>query len=139
MTVYLLHLTPPLKHARHYIGFTKDENALRRSLEHKRGTKKGSPLIRAALAAGCTVKLAKTWPGADRAFERMLKNRKNASAFCPCCNSCNHIKIVYKPQEIKDEKQSDAAKENALRTGENVSGVPDLACDLPNNQKDHAE
>ncbi len=65
MTVYLLHFFPPLKHAKHYIGWTKDEDALRRSLEHKNGTKKGSPLIRAALAAGCTIKLARVWPGAD--------------------------------------------------------------------------
>lgn len=85
MTVYLLHFFPPLHHAKHYIGFTTDEDALRRSLEHKKGLQRGSPLIRAALKAGCTVKLARVWPGADRTFERSLKNRKNASKFCPCC------------------------------------------------------
>lgn len=88
MTVYLLHFTPKFHHAQHYIGFTTDdEDAIRRVGEHKRGTKRASKLVLAAMAAGCTVKLARTWPGETRQFERKLKNRKNASKFCPCCNS----------------------------------------------------
>lgn len=86
MTVYLLHFFPALAHAKHYIGWTNDDDAVRRSLEHKNGTQKGSPLIRAALAAGATIKLARIWEGADRKFERKLKKRKNAARLCPCCN-----------------------------------------------------
>lgn len=116
MTVYLLHFYPPLHHAKHYIGFTTDEDALRRSLEHKNGTKKGSPLIRAALAAGCTVKLACVWPGADRAFERKLKKRKKASQFCPCCDSkCKKPLYQPTPKEPKNENENETTQARPVR------------------------
>lgn len=80
-TVYLLHFEPPLGHARHYLGWAKDHE--QRFLEHCRGA--GSPLVRAAVAAGCEVVTARTWHGVDRHFERRLKNRKETPRLCPIC------------------------------------------------------
>jgi hypothetical protein len=51
----VLHIDPPFKHARHYIGFTPDPTADRRVSEHLNGLFKGTPLIKAALDAGHTV------------------------------------------------------------------------------------
>ncbi len=84
MTVYLLHIYPPLKHARHYIGFTTDDTpgrANRRIVQH----------IRAAIAQGSKLKVAYVWIGADRAFERKLKNRADATRWCPCCMNLGKV------------------------------------------------
>lgn len=78
--VYLLHFDKPYHHAQHYLGFADDVPArLQRHLEGR-----GSPLVKAAVAAGITVTIAKTWEG-TRILERKLKNRKNARKLCPCC------------------------------------------------------
>lgn len=77
--IYILHIDPPLKHARHYVGFTEDEDVTRRVNQHLNQTgRRPSKLVRAALEAGCTVTLAGTLEG-DREFERRLKRRGGAS------------------------------------------------------------
>ena len=85
MTVYLLHLTPPLAHARHYIGYTPDSTASRRIAEHLRGT--GNQLIKAAIKAGCEILVPHVWTGAPREFERWLKSRRDTARWCPCCDT----------------------------------------------------
>lgn len=84
MTVYLLHFEPAFRHARHYIGFTPDDSAVRRITEHLRGI--GTPLVRAAIAAGSEILVPKIWPGAPREFERWLKYRRDTARWCPCCD-----------------------------------------------------
>lgn len=79
--VYLLHFTPPYRHAKHYIGYS--DNIPARIERHKNGN--GNPLVRAAIDAGCNVVLARVWEGEGRTFERHLKNAHNASRFCPIC------------------------------------------------------
>jgi hypothetical protein len=83
--VYILHITPRFEGAGHYLGWSDD--IMRRVYsEHLRGGYAASPLVRAALAAGCEVKLARIFPGKDRHFEKALKDRKNTPKLCPCCN-----------------------------------------------------
>jgi predicted GIY-YIG superfamily endonuclease len=81
-TVYLLCIRPPLKHASHYAGWTEGpvEDRLAR---HLAGT--GARLIRAALKAGLSVHLVRTWAGATRAFERILK-KCGKKQLCPHCS-----------------------------------------------------
>lgn len=79
-TVYLLHIEPAYRHARHYLAFSTDPPA--RVAEHIAGH--GSPLIRAAIAAGCAADLAAACIG-TRALERRLKRWKGSAAFCPRC------------------------------------------------------
>lgn len=84
MTVYLLCFERPLKHARHYIGFTTSEQTLSARLDHHRaGT--GSRLMAAVAAAGISFELARVWPDGSRDFERHLKNGKRAPQLCPRC------------------------------------------------------
>lgn len=83
MTVYVLHIDPPHRHARHYVGYTPDPDPARRIDEHLNGM--GSPLIKAALAAGCTVAVAYVFDGAERDFEHNLKKRKDVRQWCPLC------------------------------------------------------
>jgi predicted GIY-YIG superfamily endonuclease len=80
--VYLLHFEPPYRHARHYLGFSADID--RRVSEHQLGTSR-QPLISAALNVGTNLVLTRTWEGADRNFERKLKNKKNTPKLCPVC------------------------------------------------------
>lgn len=83
MTIYLLHIEPAFKHARHYIGYCDDPDPTGRWQQHLSG--RGSPLIKAAVAAGCTVTIAHVIPGGDRNMERRLKNRGGATRWCPAC------------------------------------------------------
>lgn len=86
-TVYLLHFCPPFRHARHYTGSCKGkkrEAVERRVAEHLAG--QGSALVKAAVESGCSVVIARTWPG-DRQEERRLKRRGGASRLCPLCKA----------------------------------------------------
>jgi predicted GIY-YIG superfamily endonuclease len=80
--VYLIHFEPAYKHARHYLGYA-DDIAARLAL-HRAG--QGARLTQVAADAGCKIRLVKVWPGADRHFERKLKNRKESPRLCPICN-----------------------------------------------------
>ena len=77
--IYLLHLEPRYLHAGHYLGWALDID--RRVREHLQGGTKASPLVRAALAAGCEVTLVRTWPDHDRTEERRLKRSHGLSRF----------------------------------------------------------
>lgn len=81
--VYLLHLDPPLHHARHYLGWSTD--IPKRVDSHLAG--KGSPLVRAALKQGSVITLARTWLGLTRNDERRMKDGKNVPRLCPLCSA----------------------------------------------------
>lgn len=80
-TIYLVHLQRPYRHARHYLGWAADVE--RRLAEHRAG--RGSPLLRAAAAAGISFDVVRMWPG-TRFEERRLHRFKNTPArLCPIC------------------------------------------------------
>ncbi len=81
-SVYLLHLDPPYKHARHYIGFTTldIEERLQR---HQ--TERGARLLQAQRRAGGTWRLTRLWTAVPRGFELLLKRRGGAARVCPVC------------------------------------------------------
>ncbi len=81
-TVYLLHLDPAYKHARHYTGYAEPGNLQSRLAAHAAGT--GARLMQVIKEAGGTFRLARTWPG-GRTRERELKNRRDAPRLCPIC------------------------------------------------------
>ena len=82
--LYLLHFEPRYRHAGHYLGYAA--NVSRRVDEHLSGpASKASPLVRAALAAGATVELVRTWPDEGRVTERRLKRQGGLSRHCPTC------------------------------------------------------
>jgi putative endonuclease len=87
--VYLLHFSQPIgneRHkARHYIGWVADWRGLQRRLQQHRAGQ-GAAITRAAAALGIDLLLADYWPG-SRAYERKLKNRKNAACLCSICRA----------------------------------------------------
>lgn len=82
-TVYLIHFDQPLAHARHYIGWTVRESPLQRLRHHRRSH--GARLLAVLNHLGIGYHVVRTWKRVDRAFERRLKNRKDATSLCPCC------------------------------------------------------
>lgn len=80
--VYLIHLEKKLGHSQHYLGYSERLNA--RIEHHQHG--RGSVFLKAANEAGIPWELVRTWLNQNRAFERRLKNMKNAKMFCPICN-----------------------------------------------------
>jgi predicted GIY-YIG superfamily endonuclease len=79
-TVYVLHFDPAYRHARHYVGWAADPDA--RIAAHLAGH--GSPLVRAAVSAGASVRVAALIAG-SRHLERRLKNWHKTGQFCPLC------------------------------------------------------
>jgi predicted GIY-YIG superfamily endonuclease len=81
-TVYLLHLSEPLAHARHYCGWTSNLDA--RLEAHRKGT--GARLMEVCAERGIGFQLARTWTG-DRHLERKLKRRHESPRLCPICRA----------------------------------------------------
>jgi hypothetical protein len=79
--VYLLHFSPPYRHARHYLGWTEGPVTARLAT-HLAGA--GSPLVAAAVAAGCAVDVVRTIAG-DRHLERRIKRARCTPDYCPIC------------------------------------------------------
>lgn len=78
-TVYLLHFSKPVAHARHYLGFTT-----RTPEQRLADGSKAARLVRVARGRGAEVTVARTWNG-GRHLERHLKSRKDAPQLCPIC------------------------------------------------------
>jgi hypothetical protein len=84
--VYLLHLLPAYRHARHYLGTSASSGSLTARLrDHALG--RGARLLQVALGAGCRFELVRLWPG-SREDERRLKNQRAVPRLlCPVCPS----------------------------------------------------
>lgn len=80
--VYLIHFETKLHHAQHYIGFVEGDLGQRIAL-HKMS--RGAKLLAAVNEQGIEWHVVRIWRGADRYFERKLKNYKKARCFCPIC------------------------------------------------------
>lgn len=83
--LYLLHLEPRYRHAGHYLGWSTDIEA--RVHQHLGCGPRSSPLIRAALGAGCRVTLARVWMGEGRTRERSIKRQGGLGRVCPVCRA----------------------------------------------------
>lgn len=100
--VYLLHFDPPVAHARHYVGLVRESTVEERLGQHL--TKKGSPLVRAAVEAGSVVTLVKTWPG-DASLERHLKDAKNSHRHCPRCRLDYNRRAAERMRRLRQNKK----------------------------------
>jgi hypothetical protein len=86
--VYLLHFAERIspKHTtQHYLGY--GDSLARRTAEQLSGGSAAARLPQVAAERGIAAVVARTWPGATRADERRLKNRKDAPSLCPVCRA----------------------------------------------------
>lgn len=84
VTVYLLHFSSPLGHARHYLGQT-ERDVEERVREHQVG--RGARLCRKAVEVGTELVLARVWEDAQRCYEQKLKNGGGFKRLCPICRA----------------------------------------------------
>lgn len=103
-TIYLIHLDRPLKHAAHYLGFTKDDDPIDRVNAHLAGTS-GSKFMAAVHAAGISGELVRTWPG-DRTLERTLKEGNCSRRFCPRCVDAYREECRERMRRIRTRRSS---------------------------------
>jgi len=80
-TLYLIHFDEPYKHARHYLGFTKDLES--RIKSHQAGS--GANLMKVITEAGISWQVVRVWYG-DRHLERKLK-KHSSTRYCPICTN----------------------------------------------------
>lgn len=80
-TIYLLHFDRPYKHARHYLGWTRNLEA--RLSDHRSGS--GARLLAVLKREGIGFQLVRTWAPATRHRERQIKIQGGLSRCCPAC------------------------------------------------------
>lgn len=82
--VYLIHFNRKFKHAGHYLGFCETDQSIdKRLTDHLCGL--GARLMSVVTDAGIEWKCVRLWFGADRTFERRLK-QKGKARICPICS-----------------------------------------------------
>lgn len=86
--LYLLHFEPRYKHAGHYLGYSSNWPA--RVIEHLERGPKASPLVRAALEAGCAVSVSRVYEGGSRKRERSIKRAGGLGRSCPVCRAAGY-------------------------------------------------
>lgn len=87
MAVYLLHFDTPFRHAKHYMGYARDDRMHARIDAHyaaKIGDHGHHRLMQHVRAAGISFTLARVWLKATRTDERRMKNGGHARR-CPIC------------------------------------------------------
>jgi len=93
MPLYLLHFEPPCKHARHYLGYARCIN--KRVSRHIAGN--GSGLVRAAVQAGCSVTVVRTFDGGGNAESDLKRSYRSQTRLCPACNpNATRLAKVYR-------------------------------------------
>lgn len=75
MPIYLLHFDRPLKHARHYLGWSASMQSLHRRMDHHENGTSGARLMEEVKKAGIRFELARVWPEGTRQDERRMKQR----------------------------------------------------------------
>lgn len=129
MPCYLLHFSTPLKHARHYTGFSANLQSLMfRLAEHRAGVSKaaGRPvaIMKALHDAGISFELARVWPLASRSFERRLKRRsRRIRAVCPICSGEEALRLAKDPAEAQTEFQFKKARKPKAKKVKKQEGV----------------
>lgn len=102
MAVYLLHFDRPYRHAKHYMGYARDVDALHARVDaHYNATPgdgKHHRLMQVIREAGISFTLARVWPDATREDERRWKGRSHA-ARCPICRES--AKSLHQLTDVK--------------------------------------
>lgn len=108
-TVYLIHFDQPISHAQHYMGWSS--KPMDRVNEHFAGN--GAKITKAFASAGIGGELVRTWPG-NRAFERTLKDRKNARGLCPKCIDNYNAEAAARMRRYRQRSDMEAFQQRVV-------------------------
>ena len=103
--VYLYHLAEPISNehtSQHYLGWAP--KLAGRDYHHKQG--RGARFTQVAVERGIEFKLVRVWPGADRNFERELKDQKNLAMLCPHCAAERKAKRAAQAKEREANRKA---------------------------------
>src|SRR5688500_18664286 len=130
--LYLIHSSVPLtttagREARHYLGYSREDNLWQRLRQHEAG-QSNVAILKAFQAVGGELTLVRVFPLAGKAEERRLKNAGRIKLLCPLCNP-PHGSRPRIPQigtqtliPLSSLVPLDVLKKRALRT--TLSGTP---------------
>lgn len=113
VTLYLLHITPPYKHAKHYLGVTRRDGIVPRWLEHM--NKEGANLTRYARNAGSQLILTRIWLRAEFKQEKKLKGR-SLKPLCPVCKRLQKISRLKPVNSTFDPQNRPQNRKIAIAT-----------------------
>lgn len=109
--VYLLHIDPPYRHARHVLGWTRD---LPLAIgEHWSGRTR-SGIVRAALDAGSKVVVARKWRGGAEEAAR-LRGTRSLGRYCPRCRRARRLQRQDENMEALLERSIERARARARK------------------------
>lgn len=142
--VYLLHFSPPYKHAAHYLGFAEPGNLDKRIEEHR--TKRGATLTKVAVLAGCALVLTRVWRDKTRRFERQLKKRPKVNGhhisivdICPLCRRKNLASLCL-TDNVTNDRFHDVTCEVTEMKPVAVTGKGEFyECDTVEQAKDYIQ
>ena len=125
--VYILHLDPPYRHARHYTGHAEPGHLAERLAEH--GTAHGARLLQVQREAGGSWHLARTLPG-GRDLERAIKDAQAVPRYCPDCTPTPR----QSPPDVTPRRQRLAARAAAPADPAPAIPLPRLPAPPPAEQ-----
>jgi len=122
-TVYVVHLDPPYRRARHYVGHADPGCLQHRLAEHY--TSGGPRLLRVQKAAGGSWHLVATFPG-TRSTERQLKDGQAVPSFCPDCTPHPRIEMpAVDPVKAAARNVRRAARTEAWKRRQAAAETPE--------------
>lgn len=91
--IYLLHFNQPLKHAKHYLGYSENNPEERIEL-HRQGKSKVR-IMEVLFKANISFSVVSIWTDKSRTDERKMKGR-GKSSICETCIKSTKTKIFTK-------------------------------------------
>lgn len=102
LQIYILHFTPPYKHARHYTGISKEANL--RVERHIRGTTKVR-LVNVIHEQGHSISVGNMFSVPNKLSEKALKKGKSVPDYCSICNPKGYVEATrrFRAREYKKD------------------------------------
>lgn len=97
--LYLIHFNRPFRHARHYLGYSRDTDTLHVRLSKHMGESCDVRLLQHVKAEGIRLMVVRVWEG-DRKDEMRLKRTHAHTRICPICSEKPWYGLMGVPESV---------------------------------------